>query len=149
MNAIDLLREEHQVVRDLYAEYNRETGAQTAERKADLASEICERLQAHTDIEEKYFYPPLKSAAPDLVEEATQEHDALKQAIADLKDIKGKGDRQQEFFSTFETMMQSVEHHVEQEEKDLFPVAERELQGRLDEIGGDMLQRKQEIQRAA
>ena len=71
---------------------------------------------------------------PELVQEALQEHQQVKDLIAALREM---GPDHHEFDATFRELMQNVEHHVE-EETQMFPLAEQELAEDLDELKDEM-----------
>ncbi|UUZ49580.1 hemerythrin domain-containing protein [Massilia sp. B-10] len=72
-DALDLLRADHDRVRDLFHEFDSIKGNdEEDERKSELVDEICYELTLHTMIEEEIFYPGLRAAIDDsdLMDEA-------------------------------------------------------------------------------
>ena len=141
-DAIAMLKEDHRRVRDLFQEYEAATDPRT---KRELAEEVCTELETHAQLEEQIFYPAVNEESqegPALVQEAIQEHQKVKGLIAVLREI---GPDNQEFDAKFRELMQNVEHHVEEEETELFPLAEQELSEDLDQIKEEMQELKKDI----
>jgi len=110
MDAIDLLKQDHRRVEQLFARF---LEAQSEEPQEDLFQEIQTELAAHAEAEERVFYPAMKEHAREQVEEAVSEHAGVKQMLADLLDL----DIDDETFDErFNTLMENVQHHVEEEE---------------------------------
>lgn len=116
-DATSLLMQDHAEARAMFLQYGMEKD-QTI--KAVLAQKICMALTVHAQIEEEIFYPAAGAALEDdeLVAEAVEEHAEMKAEIA--KVIEGiaagkKVDRH------IKTLMQLVEHHVAEEESEMFP----------------------------
>ena len=86
-DAIAMLKEDHQRVRDLFAQYE---GTSNAEAKWTLAEEIFVELETHAQLEENIFYPSVNEETeegPALVKESLQEHATVKQLIQELRQI--------------------------------------------------------------
>ncbi|MDY7229106.1 hemerythrin domain-containing protein [Hyalangium rubrum] len=117
MNAIELLKEQHDEVNKLFKRYEKLADSADEERR-ELFIQIADRLSAHATIEEQYFYPASKSArTEDQLLEAVEEHLAVKRLIADLLDMEPSDEN---FDAKMKVLMENVEHHVEEEEKELF-----------------------------
>ena len=141
-DAIAMLKEDHRRVRDLFQEYE---AAMDPRTKRELAEEVCTELETHAQLEEQIFYPAVNEESqegPELVQEAIQEHQKVKDMIAALREI---GPDNREFDAKFRELMQNVEHHVEEEETEMFPLAEQELSEDLEEIKTEMQELKKEI----
>ena len=97
----------------------------------------------HTQIEEQIFYPALRSfeETKDLIPEAFEEHQEVKDILEEMSSLNPGND---EFMDKLTELRDSVEHHVEEEEGEMFPKAEQVLgQSRLQELGRQMQQMKQ------
>ena len=141
-DAIAMLKEDHRRVRDLFQEYAAATDPRT---KRELAAETCIELETHAQLEEQIFYPAVNEESdegPELVQEALQEHEKVKDLIAALREM-GPDDSQ--FDVTFRELMQNVEHHVEEEEIQMFPLAEQDLAEDLDTMKDEMQDLKKDI----
>jgi len=141
-DAIALLKEDHQRVRDLFAQYE---AASNTEARWTLAEEIFVELETHAQLEETIFYPSVNEETeegPQLVKDSLHEHAMVKQFIQELRQM---GPQHKEFDAKFRVLMGHVEHHVEEEEAEMFPLAEQELAEDLDEMGAEMQELKQEL----
>ena len=89
-------------------------------RKEKLSRQICLELSVHTQIEEEIFYPACDGKVEeDLLKEAYVEHDAAKLLMAEIEAGSGKSD---DFFDAkVQVLSEEVEHHVKEEEDELFP----------------------------
>jgi hemerythrin-like domain-containing protein len=142
VDAIALLKEDHQRVKDLFAQFE---AANNAEAKWRLAEEAFVELETHAQLEENIFYPAVNEETeegPELVKESLSEHAMVKQLIQALRQM---GPHSQEFDAKFHELMHNVEHHVEEEEAEMFPLAEEELAEDLDEMSAEMQELKKEI----
>jgi hemerythrin-like domain-containing protein len=141
-DAIAMLKEDHRRVQDLFQEYAAATDPRT---KRELAEEACTELETHAQLEEQIFYPAVNEDSeegPELVQEALQEHQQVKDLIAALREM---GPDHHEFDAKFRELMQNVEHHVEEEESQMFPLAEQDLAEDLDELKDEMQDLKKDI----
>jgi hemerythrin-like domain-containing protein len=146
-SATDMIREDHRKVEQLYRRY--QGGADPAAKRA-LAEQICRELQVHAALEEGIFHPAVRAefgpGSAGLVEETLREHGEMKKLIGQVRD--GGDDSAQE--RGMLALMQSVAHHVHQEEQQMLPQAEQGLGEGLERVGAQMRQRKQEtVPRAA
>jgi len=122
MSAIDLLESQHREVEKLFADFEKAKGE---DRKMKLFQEIADKLAIHAAIEEHHFYPAVKAKrTEDILLESLEEHLAMKRTIADLLKL----DAADETFDAKVTVLkEQVEHHVGEEEGDLFPKVEKIL----------------------
>jgi hemerythrin superfamily protein len=115
MDAIDMLEEQHRDVEDLFEEFEEAKGAQ----KREVFEEIADQLVIHAAIEEKHFYPAVKARqTEDLLRESLEEHLAAKRVIADLLDMDVKDEQ---FDAKVDVLKEMIQHHVTEEESELFP----------------------------
>jgi hemerythrin superfamily protein len=121
MGAIDMLEGQHREVEDLFEEFEEAKGG----KKRTVFLMIADKLAVHAAIEEKHFYPAAKSKdTEDLLLESAEEHLAVKRLIADLLGLEA-GD--ETFEAKVTVLKEQVEHHVEEEEKELFPKVKKLL----------------------
>lgn len=137
-NPIEIIKEDHQKVKDLFESYNAlDTGSED-ERK-DLANQILKELTIHARMEEKYFYPKLKEKIdaehPIPVDEAEAEHHAAKVLMLELKVMPVTSEN---YDAKMGVLEENIMHHVEEEETELLPQAEEVLSDQLDDIGKEM-----------
>jgi hemerythrin superfamily protein len=120
-DALTTLEEEHRAVEKLFEAFER-AEEDDLERKATLVQRACELLTMHAIVEEEILYPAAKDALgkddKDDVNEAYVEHFLVKTLIDKFTTMKA-GD--EGFDATFKVLTESVNHHVEEEESELFP----------------------------
>jgi hemerythrin superfamily protein len=115
MNATELLKEQHDEVKDLFEQF--EASEEQAEQR-EIFIQIADALSAHATIEEKIFYPSVKvKDTEDLLREALEEHLAAKRVIADLLELDASDET---FEPKVKVLQEQIEHHVEEEEGELF-----------------------------
>jgi len=120
-DALTMLEEEHRAVEKLFEAFER-AEEHDLERKATLVQRACELLTMHAIVEEEILYPAAKDALgeddKDDVNEAYVEHFLVKTLIEKFTTMKA-GD--EGFDATFKVLTECVNHHVEEEESELFP----------------------------
>lgn len=140
---IDLLKADHREVEELFGEFEKAEG--DTRRQAALASQIGQALTIHAEIEENLFYPvvlnELDGEDADLICEATVEHGTLRGLIAGMN---GHDAAQPMIQAHVTVLKEYVQHHVREEEKELFPKVEK-LGLDLVALGERMLDLKQEL----
>jgi hemerythrin-like domain-containing protein len=137
--ATDLLKSQHDDVRKLFKDYENSGENAHATRKR-LIDEAGRQLDVHAELEERVFYPACRELtdedAQKMVGESLEEHLIVKRLIKELRGLQGADEK---FESKAAVLKESVEHHADEEEKDLFPAAEREFDDdRLRELGSQM-----------
>jgi hemerythrin-like domain-containing protein len=132
MNAIKLLMEQHREVEQLFEKL--EQGGPAGKAKQQIFEELADALAVHTAIEEKLFYPATKTArTEDLLLEAVEEHLGAKRLLADMLDADVE---EPAFDAKIKVLKEQVEHHVKEEEVELFPkVSELFSEQSLEELG--------------
>jgi hemerythrin superfamily protein len=130
VDAIELLKTQHQEVKDLF---NRIEKAED-DQKQDLFEQLADSLAVHASIEEKHFYPATKNArTEELLQEAVEEHLSAKRLIADLLEM-SPDDPQ--FEAKVSVLQEQIEHHVKEEENELFPKVRKMLEkDELEDLG--------------
>lgn len=117
MDAIELLKQQHREVEELFEKFEK-AGEGKDEVRMELFARIADNLAAHASIEEKLFYPSVYvGPTADKLQEAVEEHLAAKRVIADLLDMEPADEQ---FRAKMKVLKELVEHHVEEEEKQLF-----------------------------
>jgi hemerythrin-like domain-containing protein len=144
-NAVEMLQHDHEQVKALFRQYE-EAGHRAHQKKQGIAEAVFAELEVHTTIEEELFYPAMKRKTDqdgkDLVAEAVEEHHVVTTLMDELKGLDPTDER---YDAKFKVLMENVEHHIEEEEGEMFPEAEAVLGDRLERIGQQMQERKQEI----
>jgi hemerythrin superfamily protein len=125
-DAITLLREDHRAVEKLFKSFEK-AGPNAVKTKARLVQEMIRELTTHASIEEQIFYPTVRQDAADLnasVLEALEEHHVVKWLLSELDGLDPSTER---FNAKVSVLMESVRHHVREEEGSLFPAVRDEL----------------------
>jgi hemerythrin superfamily protein len=135
MDAIELLEQQHRQVEGLFeALLSADEG--DSERRQVIFDQLADALAGHTIIEEQLFYPVAKRIDEDLIQESLEEHLEVKRMLADLLDLAPDDDG---FEAKVQEMQEAVEHHVSEEENELFPKVRRNLDAdRRNELGDEM-----------
>ncbi len=146
MNAIELLKQQHREVDELFEEFE-QAGDGAVKTRQQLCLQIADALAVHSSIEEEIFYPEAKEATEqveDLLRESVEEHLSVKRLLAEIleSDIE---DEQME--SRISVLKEQVQHHVEEEEKELFPKVKKACsKEQLEEMGGRMERMAQQLE---
>ncbi|WAJ39852.1 hemerythrin domain-containing protein [Pseudomonas sp. GOM7] len=140
MNAIDLLKQDHETVKALL-EQLQDTSERAVQTRKKLVAKIEQELQIHTALEERIFYPAFREAGKKeetvMTSEAKEEHRAVDSLV--LPDIKETSPSTLEFAGRVKVLKELLEHHIEEEESDMFPQASKLLgKRRLEELGEQM-----------
>ena len=146
MDALKLLKDDHEKMRKLLTELESTTerGVKTRE---ELFATIKGELTVHEIIEEEIFYPALKDhpKAKDIVLEGYEEHHVVDVVMAELEDLPVDDES---WGAKAKVMKENVEHHMEEEEGEMFQKARQVFdKDELEELGTRMEQRKTEAQR--
>ena len=148
MNATELLKEDHDRVKDLFDEF-RDCGDGDRQKKQQLFRQIADALEVHAEIEERIFYPAVRSIhtedAEEITLEAFEEHKIVKALIGQIESLP-KGDERKN--AKMKVLMESVEHHIEEEEDEMFGEADELGDERLDELGEQMQSLKADLMSA-
>jgi hemerythrin-like domain-containing protein len=147
MDAIELLEKDHRTVEKAFKSF--ENAGTNAEKKK-IAEQIITDLKVHTTIEEEIFYPVARrktdADGKELIAEAFEEHHVVKMLMEEIEQI---GTVNEQYEAKMTVLQESVEHHVEEEEGELFPDAKKRLKDRLDDLGNKMAQRKEALMAGA
>lgn len=136
----DMIRMDHTHVITTFHQYHGETSPRV---KKGLADTICVSLEIHAQLEEEIFYPALRAIADtDFLRKSVPEHDQMRRLISQLRALEPS---QASFDEAFHELMNSVLHHVADEETLLLPTAERVLAERLGELGAGMTRRRMQL----
>ena len=119
MDAIELLMIQHEEAKALFKKIERAED----DEKQDLFERVADALAVHAAIEEKQFYPATRNArTEEMLQEAVVEHLAAKRLIADLLEMTPDDPQ---FDAKIAVLKEQVEHHIEEEEAELFPKVRR------------------------
>jgi hemerythrin superfamily protein len=147
MDAIELLKQDHVKVKGLLREY--ESVKESDQRKRLVAEQVIRELMIHETIEEQVFYPAFRKAADEegreLVAEAKEEHHVVDLLIEELQEVDLDAE---DFDAKMKVLKENVEHHIEEEEDEMFPDARKMLGAeKLDELGEIMSELKESLAR--
>jgi hypothetical protein len=118
MDVIALLIADHNRVRGLIARYKE---ADKSSEKRQLATKIIEELRIHMEAEEKVFYQSVKDRSEEIgedVDEGYEEHHVARVLIDEIESVEAGSDT---WSAKMTVLIESVEHHVDEEEDELFP----------------------------
>ena len=145
MDAFKLLKADHRKVEELFEQLESGRG----QAKLRVFQQIKTELELHTHIEEKLFYPALEKPREthDLTLEAYEEHDVVKKLLRELSRARTAND---EWQAKAKVLQENVEHHVEEEENELFKKARAVLsEEEIAELGEQMAAEKNRKEAAA
>ena len=145
MDAFNLLKADHRKVEELFEQLESASG----QAKMRVFEQIKMELELHTHIEEKFFYPALEKPKQthELTLEAYEEHDVVKKLLQQMGRAKSATE---EWEAQAKVLQENVEHHVEEEENELFPKAEAALSEEdIETLGEQMEAEKERKQRSA
>lgn len=146
-NAITMLKSDHATVKRLLRELGETTERATKQRER-LVGDIERELKVHSQLEEELFYPTFKKCAEDteaedLFYEATEEHHVVDMVLPELK---ASAVKSPEFAAKAKVLKELVEHHVREEETEMFAQARRLMTDeQLRELGEAMTERKKTL----
>jgi len=139
---VEMLKADHARVKQLFAQFE----SADEEQKKELFAQIFKELQVHTKIEEEIFYPAVKKIDDESANEAVEEHNVVDFVLAGMKKL-SPGD--EAYDAKFTVLKENVEHHIEEEEKEMFPEAQEKIPGsQMSELAQKMAERKQKLMSA-
>jgi hypothetical protein len=117
MDALELLKQDHQEVKELFKEAEGAEGKQ----KIEVFAKIKKALETHTRIEEGIFYPAMekREELKDMVLESLEEHKQVKTLLKEMDALVSDSEK---FEPKLKVLQENVEHHAEEEEEGkMFP----------------------------
>jgi hemerythrin superfamily protein len=140
MDAIEMLMEQHEQVDEMFGKVAKATDSR---QKWSTFLELADLLAIHASIEEQHFYPAVRAAdTEELLLESVEEHLAVKRVLADL--LRADVD-DPSFDARVKVLKDLVEHHVEEEQDELFPKVKKlldsdQLEGIAQEMTATMVE---------
>jgi hemerythrin superfamily protein len=133
MDAIKLLKQQHRLVEKLFEQFD---ASEDDAKQEEIFLSIADNLAVHATIEERYFYPAVRARqTEENVEEAYDEHLEIKKLILDAM----RSTEEPGFDGKVAALKGAVEHHVEEEESELFPKVQKLFEkDALEAIGQQM-----------
>jgi hemerythrin-like domain-containing protein len=133
-----MLKRDHDEVEQLFKSFEK-LGEGAAKRRRQIVDKMIEGLSKHAAIEEQIFYPQVRRSLPDAtpeVLEALEEHHIVKWTLSELKDMQSTDER---FGAKVMVLIESVRHHVKEEETELFPKVRKALgRNELQDLGASL-----------
>jgi hemerythrin superfamily protein len=137
MNAIDLLLKDHKEIRQYFKEF--EQAGDSKEKKQEAAKKAIQELHNHTQLEEQIYYPAVMEKGgkemQDLIREGIEEHRVADFLIGRILDTPLADAN---YDARFKVLTESVQHHIQEEEKQIFPESKKFLAGDMDRISAKM-----------
>jgi len=144
MDAITLLEEDHKKVRKLFRDFEG-LGERSTKKKQELSDKIRSELVVHTSIEEEIFYPAVQDKVEEMIAEAIEEHNVVDRLLLEIRELTPEDEA---FTAKMTVMIENVEHHAEEEEKELFPTVKKAMGMEvMRSLGERMMRRKMELMR--
>jgi hemerythrin-like domain-containing protein len=138
MNAVTHLIKEHDEIKDLFKQFE-EAGERAYKKKQGIVEKVIEELNMHTQEEEQIFYPAVRQKADKetdkLVLEGIEEHRLADFMVERIQMVQPEDET---YDAKFKALMETVRHHLREEERDLFPAARKLLADDLDRLGEEM-----------
>ena len=148
MDAFELLKQDHEKVSGIFEKLE-PTTERAVKTREELFTQLKQELDVHASIEEQIFYPAIKDAdeTHEITLEAYEEHAVVKTLLSELEaDPKDT----EEWAAKLTVLKENVEHHVEEEETEMFPKAKKVLSAeQIEELGTRMEAAKQQTRSAA
>lgn len=147
MNAVELLKADHDVVRKLFQDVKESDES----RHPAIFKKIKAELDVHAHIEEVIFYPKLQADGDkeliDIVLEGIEEHRQMKMFLRQLADLK---DDSEQFEPKLKVLMEDTDHHVKEEEDKMFPLVKEQFESDvLNRLGDKMAAEKENFKKEA
>jgi len=117
MNAIELLKQHHDKMKKVLTKMSEGAPANSAELR-----QLADELVAHMVIEEHLFYPAVKEIMKDMVQESFEEHAVARFELARLLQATGTEKKTRAL-----VLKELLEHHIEEEEKEMFPKVKKAM----------------------
>jgi hemerythrin-like domain-containing protein len=146
-NAVTMLKAEHVTIKRLLRQLS-ETSDRAVKQRESLVNELEQVLKVHAQIEEEVFYPAFKAItegdeAEEMFYEAAEEHHVVDMVLPALKTANPKS---HEFKAKAKVLKELVEHHIREEEGEMFQEARKRFSDeQLRELGDLMQTRKDSV----
>ena len=148
MDALSLLKEDHDKVKKMLQELD-STTERGVKTRQELFAKVKQELQVHEAIEEEIFYPALKDhpKTKEIALEGYEEHHVVDMVMAEIEEVAFDDET---WGAKFTVMKENLEHHIEEEEGEMFTQAKQVFdKDELAQLGESMAARKQELMQQA
>jgi hemerythrin superfamily protein len=147
MNAVEMLKMDHEKVRRLFREYGEAGSENRGSERRDTAAQALMELEIHSKLEEEIFYPALRDRSGELKEEVDEGYDEHRQVDQMIEDLKAMDPDSEQYSERFQALMGAVEYHVAEEEAEMLPHAEQVLGQDSDRLAQQMVKRREQLVR--
>lgn len=146
MNAIELLKSDHDKVDKLFQKVK----ANPDGDNTGLFEQIKAELDVHLEVEETIFYPYLMESGDEELKKITKEGiEEHRQAKMFLKEISDLSDESEKFEPKMKVLMEDIQHHVQDEEGEMFPMVEKQFDASiLEALGAEMENAKTKLEKS-
>jgi iron-sulfur cluster repair protein YtfE (RIC family) len=137
MDAFTLLKNDHEKVSGIFSKLE-ETTERAEKTRTELFAQLKQELDVHAHIEETIFYPALKQEAEtrEITLEGFEEHHVIKTLLKELGPMEVTTER---WSAKLKVLKENVEHHVEEEEEEMFKSAREVLsKEQIEDLGARM-----------
>lgn len=142
MNVIQLLENDHREVDELFRRVHLSEKPETID---ELTKQIVHDLSVHAAVEEQFVYPLLRAKVDGgvaMADEAIEEHQQAKRLLADLEELDaGSADHA----NAMESLIETIRHHVEEEEADVFPGLRDAVDASTLDTMGDLVEQAKKV----
>jgi hypothetical protein len=142
MNALELMHKDHEELKEMLG---RVDDVRSVGGREHLLEKIRHELVAHERMEEEVFYPALKShkKAREIVLEGFEEHHVVDMVMAEIEGVPFDDEK---WGAKFKVMKENIEHHIEEEENEMFKQARQVFdEDELEALGEQMTARKEQL----
>jgi len=146
-DALVILREDHREVRALFREFQK--SSTTEARRGQIVGKMIELLTVHTYIENEVMYPQVRALLPDLEDDILESYEEHHVADVLTMELYGMAPNEERFKAKTTVLIESVSHHMDEEEKEWFPKVREQLgRKQLQELGEQLLEAKRRAPRS-
>jgi hypothetical protein len=144
MNAFELLKQDHKKVSGIFSKLE-ETTERAEKSRAELFTTLKQELDIHAHIEETIFYPVLKREAETraITLEGFEEHKVVKTLLTELE---AEDQTTEQWTAKLKVLKENVEHHVEEEEGEMFKSAREVLTNEQIQDLGTRMEEEKKVQ---
>jgi hemerythrin superfamily protein len=146
-DAIVLLKQDHKEIKRLFREFQ-DAGENAKARKGKLVEQILEALTVHTYLENECMYPETRRLLPDLEDDVLESYEEHHVADVLCMELAAMSPDDERFDAKTMVLIESVTHHIEEEEQDWFPKVRAGLgRKQLQELGARMAELREKAPR--
>lgn len=123
MHITEKLHQDHEKVEQIFRKLM-ESGDGAEKTRRDLCEKLKHELLAHAEFEEAVFYPAVRdrNGVGQQIKEGIQEHNQVKRMLSEIETMEPTST---DFMEKIEELQQAVQHHVDEEESEIFPAARK------------------------